>query len=104
MRRHVNQMAQSRLQVAKPIGRLGRILGMRRSLDGMNIEVQCQRMPRRLGHNSFQRRDDLFRPRLRFAGRQPQIPGRRSISDSANRLPISASSGYFCQTFRIAAA
>ena len=61
-------------------------------------------MLRRQIQNLFQGADDLFRPRLRLTGRQPQIPGRRFISDSANKLPISASSGYFCQTFRIAAA
>jgi hypothetical protein len=74
VRRHMNVVRQSRLQLAQPIGRLGRALRMRRSLDRVDVEMVGEGMVRIQLQDRLEGSEHLFRAGIRLAFRRPLVP------------------------------
>ncbi len=74
VRGHVNQVWQARLEVAEPVGGGVRLLGARRCLERVDVEVERQRMARLLGDHRLEHLHDLLGARLGPAVARPKRP------------------------------
>ena len=104
VRRHVNVVRQARLQLAQPVGRRVRALGIRRSFDRVNVEMVRERMVLIEFQDRIERRQDFIRARVRLrllASTGPTAAGPSSLRRKARRRPDR--SGTVFQTSRIAA-
>ena len=92
VRRHVDQVADPRLQVAKPVGGSVGPFGMRRRLDCVDHEMQRQRMPGDFARTAS-RIARLPRCRVVACRQRPLVPGPQVHERLGRQAPTSASSG-----------